>query len=181
MYTTPGRWARQRLVAAAVVMTAFAGALFFSPVPARAHGAGVVKSCIQGTDCTSNSANNAVFAICNPLQANPAVECKPGRDVTIQVSNFGLGATVHLWWLNRDVDDPTTSDCSQAGVTNRTFLGDVNTSSTTGKGSLNVHLPPAGPTPGTWSYGSNWLCGTTVNLGQSGGVIGDQMFAIYPS
>ena len=152
--------------------------------PAHAHGTGVVKSCIQGTDCTTNSANNAVFAICDPASATTT--CDPGRDVTIQVSNFGNGVTVHLWWLNGEVDNPTTTDCTQAvlerqsGITERTALGDVTTNATTGKGSLNTHLPPSGGTPGTWSYGSNWICGTTVTAGSAGGVIGDQLFAIYP-
>lgn len=149
------------------------------PLPAQAHGTGVVKSCLPGTDCTSNSADNAVFAICGAASATTS--CNPGRNVTIQLSNFGLGATVHVWWLNGEVDDPTRADCRQAvGTLGRTHLGDVTTSSTTGKGSLSVHLPPPGGTPATWSYGSNWLCATTAAHSGGTGTIGDQLFVIYP-
>lgn len=165
-----------RLLALAITAVAVLGLQGGSPV--QAHGAGVVKSCLPGTDCTTNSANNAVFAICSPL--NAATTCNPGRDVRIQVSNFGLGATVHLWWLNGEVDNPNATDCSQlVGLLGRTALGDVSTSSITGKGSLDVHLPPAGGTVSSWSYGSNWICGTTAAAGGTG-TIGDQLFAVYP-
>ena len=148
-------------------------------VPAQAHGAGVVKSCISGTDCTTKSANNAVFAVCDPLSATTT--CDPGRDVTIQVANFGKGVTVHLWWLNGEVEDQTRSDCLQAiGELGRTHLGDVTTDSVTGKASLDVHLPPGGGTPDSWSYGDNWLCGTTAPHTGGSGTIGNQLFTIYP-
>lgn len=181
--TRAAKWRVAAFLAAATTLAVVGGA----PLPAQAHGSGVVKSCLPNTDCTTNSANNAVFAICDPLDANPAVSCSPGRDVTIQVSNFGNGVTVHVWWLNGEVDNPLTSDCTQAvlgrqgSVTGRTALGDVVTSSSTGKASLDAHLPPAGATPGTWSYGSNWICATTVTAGSAGGVIGDQLFAVYPA
>jgi len=147
-------------------------------VPAGAHGSGVVKSCIQGTSCISNSANNAVFAVCSPLSATTT--CNPGRDVTIELASFGASKTVHVWFLNGEVDNPNATDCSQAvGVLGRTHLGDVTTSAS-GTGSMNTHLPPAGGTPGTWSYGSNWICATTAPHSGGIGTIGDQLFTIYP-
>lgn len=175
---------RQSLLAAMVAAVTLLSSMFLSAGPAAAHGAGFVKSCLVNTDCTTDGSKNAVFAVCKPAAA--ATTCDPGRDVTIQVSNFGKGALVHLWWLNGEVDDPLKTDCTQAVsgkqniTTERTFLGDAQTDPSTGKGSLNVHLPPSGGTPSTWSYGSNFLCGTTVGPGESG-VIGDQLFVIYPA
>ncbi len=174
---------RRALLAPFAASGILLGSLFFSTAPASAHGAGLVKSCLPGTDCTNDSSKNAVFAVCKPPAA--ATNCDPGRDVTIRVAGFGNGALVHLWWLNGEVDDTSQSDCSQAVtgrqnvVTERTFLGDAQTDAT-GKGSLNAHLPPAGGTPGTWSYGSNFLCGTTAGPGGTG-VVGDQLFVIYPA
>lgn len=147
-------------------------------LPANAHGTGVVKSCQRGTDCTTDSSKNAVFAICSPVSA--ASTCDPGRDVTIQLRNFGSSQTVHVWWLNGEVTDPTRTDCRQAVGLGRTHLGDVTTNGS-GAGSLDAHLPPPGGTPGTWSYGENWLCATTAPHDGGSGVIGDQLFMIYPA
>lgn len=174
---------RRALLASFAAAGILLGSLFFSTAPASAHGAGFVKSCQPGTDCTKDASKNAVFAVCKPPAA--ATKCDPGRDVTIRVAGFGGGAVVHLWWLNGEVDDTSASDCTQAVsggqdvVTERTFLGDVQTGAD-GKGFLDAHLPPAGGTPGTWSYGSNFLCGTTAGPGQTG-IIGDQLFVIYPA
>lgn len=174
---------RRALLASSAAAGMLLGSLFFSAAPASAHGAGFVKSCLPGTDCTNDASKNAVFAVCKPPAA--ATKCDPGRDVRIQVAGFGNNALVHLWWLNGEVDDPNASDCSQAVtgrqgvVTERTFLGDAQTGAT-GKGFLDTHLPPAGGSPGTWSYGSNFLCGTTAGPGQVG-IIGDQLFVIYPA
>lgn len=155
---------------------------FVGPSPANAHGSGVVKSCLPGTDCTTNSAKNAVFAICAPAYAtthNGA--CSPGRDVTIQLSNFGANKSVHVYFLNSEVDDPNATDCSQAVPVGSTELtGSPVTTNTAGKASLNAHLPP-GNTPDDWSYGPNWLCATTAAPGTAGGTIGDQMFPVYPA
>lgn len=144
---------------------------------AGAHGTGVVKSCQPGKDCVSDSSKNAVFAICRPASATTT--CNPGRDVTIQLRNFGANKTVKVWWLNSEVDDPAANDCSQAVGVGRTALPDATTNGS-GAASLNTHLPPAGGTPATWSYGTNWICATTDPTNSGTGVIGDQQFAIYP-
>lgn len=158
------------------------GALLIGQMPAGAHGSGVVKSCIQGTDCTTNSANNAVFAVCNPVYAGTnGGACSPGRDVTIQLSNFGASKPVYVYFLNSVVDDPNATDCRQLVSVKRTALaGSPVTTNPAGKASLNAHLPP-GNTPSDWSYGANWLCATTSAPGTSGGTIGDQLFPVYPA
>lgn len=155
----------------AVMVLPFAGT-------ASAHGTGVVKSCMSGTDCVSDSSKNAVFAVCSPVSARTT--CNPGRDVTIQLRNFGANQTVKVWWLNSEVDNPAANDCSQAAGAGRTALPDATTNSS-GSASVNTHLPPAGGTPGTWSYGTNWICATTDPNNLGTGVIGDQQFAIYPA
>lgn len=162
--------------------TMLGGLLFAGQAPASAHGSGVVKSCLPGTDCTTNSANNAVFAVCNPVYAGAnGGACSPGRDVTIQLSNFGASKQVYVYFLNSEVDDPNATDCRQAVPVGRTALaGSPVTTNASGKASLNALLPP-GSTPGQWSYGPNWLCATTAAPGTSGGTIGDQLFTVYPA
>lgn len=157
------------------------GSLSVLGVPANAHGTGVVKSCLPGTNCITDSSKNAVFAVCNPLLANPTVECKPGRDVTVQLANYGTATTAYLWWLNgAEPDNPSKTDCTKAvDAQGRTLLATVPLSG--GKGSWTGHLPPPGGTPGVWSYGANWLCGTTASSPGQTGTIGDQQFAIYPA
>ena len=158
------------------------GLALVGPSPAGAHGSGVVKSCIHGTDCTTNSADNAVFAVCDPLYAathNGA--CSPGRDVTIQLSNFGASQSVHVYFLNSEVDDPNATDCSQAvPVGSNELTGSPVSTDVAGKASLDAALPPAN-TPGSWSYGPNWLCASTAAPGTVGGTIGDQLFPVYPA
>ena len=150
------------------------GVALAGQTPATAHGSGVVKSCVRDTNCT-----NAVFAVCDPLYATTnGGACSPGRDVTIQLSNFGASKQVHVYFLNSEVDDPGASDCSQAIKVGSTELpGSPVTTSASGRANLDAHLPPGN----TWSYGSNWICATTSAPGGVGGTIGDQLFTIYPA
>lgn len=173
---------RNKILKGLLPVAALGALSFIGLPPASAHGSGVVTSCIQGTDCTTNSANNAVFAVCNPLYAGTnGGACSPGRDVTIQLSNFGNSKSVHVYFLNSEVDDPNSTDCAQAIPLGSTELpGSPVTTGTTGKASLNARLAP-GNTPSKWSYGPNWLCATTVAPGTSGGTVGDQLFTIYPA
>lgn len=166
-------------------------------LPAEAHGVGIVKSCEPGVDCIANpsSANNATFAVCDPLPALTTGQCSHAggfspaspRSVNIEVANFGKDVTVHVWFLNGEVDNSQASDCSQlvGGRGNRTHLGDVQTDPVTGKGNLPATLPPGLLSPPSlqtgWSYGDNWICGTTAPHGGGTGVIGDQLFLIYPA
>lgn len=155
--------------------------------PAQAHGSGVVKTCIQGTDCTNDSSKTAVFAVCDPMVA-VAYPCshpstnpdKQGpRPVTVQLSGFPASTNVYVWFLNSEVDDPSENDCTQAVPVGRTPLGVV-ASSTGGKASLNVSLPLGNHTQ-AWSYGANWICATTASAPGANGTVGDQQFAVYPA
>lgn len=155
-------------------------ALMLAPLPSDAMPAPTVKSCNPNTDCTTNSANNAVFAVCRPESSTTT--CDRGRDVTIQLSGFPANSTVHVWWLNGvEPADRGADDCSRImDAGGRTHISDAQTDGN-GKGSFNTHLPPAGGTPGTWSYGSNWICATTAPHTGGAGAISDQMFTIYPA
>lgn len=156
--------------------------------PAQAHGTGVVKSCIQGTDCTSDSTKTAVFAVCDPMvavvfpcshpSANP--DKRGPRPVTVQLSNFPASTNIYVWFLNSEVDDPSQNDCSQAVPVGRTLLGGPVPSDGAGKARLDVSLPPGNHTQ-AWSYGTNWICATTAATPGAGGTVGDQQFAIYPA
>lgn len=157
--------------------------------PAAAHGSGVVKSCIQGTDCTNDSSKTAVFAVCDPKVAvayacsHPATDPnKQGpRPVTVQLSGFPASTNVYVWFLNSEVDNPSQNDCTQAVPVGRTLLGGGPVAaSSTGKASLNVSLPPGNHTQ-DWSYGANWICATTAAVAGAGGTVGDQQFAVYPA
>jgi len=152
--------------------------------PVQAAGTGVVKSCVQGTNCTS-----AVFAVCDPKVAvafpcshpNAVADKRGPRPVTIQLSNFPPSTNVYVWFLNSEVTNPNENDCTQAVDLGRTQLPNSPVATnTSGKASLDANLPPGNHSQ-QWSYGTNWICATTAPFAGSGGTVGDQQFAIYPA
>lgn len=166
-----------------------AGSAVIGVNPAQAHGTGIVKSCKQNTDCTTNSANNAVFAVCDPQvglaypcsHANSDPDKRGPRPVTIQLSNFPANTNVYVWFLNSEVDNPDEDDCTQAVGAGRTQLsGSPVATDGSGRASLDASLPPGNHSQ-AWSYGTNWICATTAATPGSGGTIGDQQFAVYPA
>ena len=170
----------RKLAGALLAVPLIGASLLTGTGPAQAHGTGVVKSCIQGTDCTNDSSKNAVFAVCDP-QIGLVYACTPGRPVTIQLSNFPANSNVYVWFLNHEVDNPAENDCTQAVGFGRTQLsGSPVATDSSGKASLDATLAPGNHTQG-WSFGPNWICATTAAAAGSGGTIGDQQFAVYPA
>lgn len=179
----------------AVMLTAATALVVMTTQPADAHGTGTVGLCERDGNSSSTGCTSAVFAAClvNPDLTCTSIENGP-RDIEVQLSNFPANTTVHVWFLRgSEATDPTKSDCSKAtdpgGATagNRTHLGDVTTNSS-GRAEFDETLPrstwtafvPVVNPAGQWTWGGNWVCATTANLGGTG-TVGDRAFTIYPT
>lgn len=130
--------------------------------PVQAHGTGVVKG-------------SSVFAVCSPTSLSPG-PCTPGKSVKYDFSNFGTAPTLYVWWLDgAEPTHPQKSDCTKAttGAGGRLLLGTVSLNN--GKGSATYQMAPS-----PWSYGPNWVCATTASTPGDSGVVGDQIFTVYP-
>lgn len=148
-------------VAGIVAAASAVGTLGFDGT-ASAHGTGVVSG-------------SGVFAVCTPTSPSPA-PCTPGRSVTYSFSNFGTASTLNVFWLNgSEPTNPQKTDCTKAstGTGGRVSLGTVSLSG--GAGTATYQMPPS-----PWSYGPNWVCATTASGPGQAGVVGDQIFTIYP-
>lgn len=149
-------------MAGVVAAASVVGTLGFNGT-AEAHGTGVVSG-------------SGVFAVCSPTSLSPGA-CTPGRSVTYSFSNFGSASTLYVWWLNgAEPTDPRRSDCTKAssGTGGRVSLGTVSLSG--GAGTATYQMAPS-----PWSYGPNWVCATTVSTPGQTGIVGDQIFTVYPA
>lgn len=156
----------------------------------------LIRVCVPGTSETgcfgsgpsvAPGPNDANSATCAPSLA-PSFACTAPSSVTIWTKGWAAGETLRFWWLNATTDaSPGKFDCSQAEtndlVPRRTLLGTVTVASgaTSAKLDLTSALPPNN-FPGMWTYGTNWVCVTSVDpLNPSGGNSGDQVFIVRPT